>query len=57
MLETLCVDNVHRLEDDDDVSDLGPREVAVRMLFAPINPSDINQVERQAVRPDCPLSS
>ena len=23
---------------------LGPSEVAVRMLFAPINPSDINQV-------------
>ncbi|CAN0326446.1 unnamed protein product, partial [Ectocarpus sp. 13 AM-2016] len=34
-----------RLEADDDVSELGPREVAVKMLFAPINPSDINQVE------------
>lgn len=32
------------LEPDDDVSELGPREVAVKMLFAPINPSDINQV-------------
>ncbi|CAM9855640.1 unnamed protein product [Ectocarpus sp. 4 AP-2014] len=37
--------DVLRLEADDDVSELGPREVAVKMLFAPINPSDINQVE------------
>lgn len=36
----------HRLEVDDDVGDLGPKEVAVRMLFAPINPSDINQVSK-----------
>lgn len=35
---------LNRLEADDDVSDLGPRDVAVRMLFAPINPSDVNQV-------------
>lgn len=34
-----------RLTDDDDVSELGPRDVAVRILFAPINPSDINQVD------------
>ena len=26
------------------MSDLGPKDVAVRMLFAPINPSDVNQV-------------
>ncbi|CAM9836674.1 unnamed protein product [Ascophyllum nodosum] len=37
--------SVLRLEDDDDAGELGPTEVAVRMLFAPINPSDINQVE------------
>ncbi|CAM9721865.1 unnamed protein product, partial [Sphacelaria rigidula] len=34
-----------RLEADDDLGTLGPSEVAVKMLFAPINPSDINQVE------------
>lgn len=34
----------HRVGADDDVSSLEPKEVAVRMLFAPINPSDINQV-------------
>lgn len=34
-----------RLEADDDLGTLGPSEVAVRMLFAPINPSDINQVK------------
>ena len=35
---------VSRMEADDDIGDLGPKEVAVRMMFAPINPSDINQV-------------
>lgn len=40
----LVADGANRLEADDDVSDLGPRDVAVRMLFAPINPSDVNQV-------------
>eukprot|EP00752_Nemacystus_decipiens_P002076 g1987.t1 len=46
---------VLRLEADDDVSDLGPGDVAVRMLFAPINPSDVNQVEGSyGVLPDLP---
>lgn len=38
-----------RMEADDDTDDLGPKEVAIRMMFAPINPSDINQVPRIAV--------
>lgn len=33
-----------RIEEDDNVGELGPKEVAARILFAPINPSDINQV-------------
>ena len=44
-----CTVSLCRLEDDDDAGELGPTEVAVRMLFAPINPSDINQVTVQAL--------
>lgn len=35
---------LYRMEADDEIGELGPMEVAVRMMFAPINPSDINQV-------------
>lgn len=45
-LNGTCLNGANRLEADDDVSDLGPRDVAVRMLFAPINPSDVNQVRK-----------
>lgn len=41
----LTTDQTSSFTPDDDVSDLGPKEVAVRILFAPINPSDINQVQ------------
>lgn len=37
---------VSRMEADEDIGNLGPKEVVVRMMFAPINPSDINQVSQ-----------